>query len=103
MQSLINKAVTFFASHWKPVLGVFGGIAASIGSFFFGRNYEKKRCEKVLKKLQEVVRKHEAEILALKNEAKQTRKTRKRIAQLELEVDAYRALILELEQKKAQL
>jgi len=78
----VKSAVKFVGGHKVAFLGVLTVIGDNIRIRFY-RKKDQKVFEESLAKQQKIVRKHEAEINALKAEAEQAQEATRRVGQLE--------------------
>lgn len=64
MGSFFNKALQFLSKNWKRIVTSLGTLAAGL---FLGKSLEKHEAEKEFSKLQKVIRKQEAKLIALES------------------------------------
>lgn len=83
MGSLFNKALQFFSKNWKRIVTPLGTLAAGL---FLGKSLEKHKAEKEISKLQKVIRKHEAELIALESIQKKSFRDKRKMRELETKI-----------------
>lgn len=75
MGSFFNKALQFLSKDWKRIVTPLGTLAAGL---FLGKSLEKHEAEKEFSKLQKVIRKQEAKLIALESIQKKSFRDKKR-------------------------
>lgn len=93
MGSFFNKALQFLSKNWKRIVTLLGTLAAGL---FLGTSLEKHKAEKEISKLQKVIRKHEAELIAVESIQKKSFSDKRKIRELE-------TIIRKLEMQKESL
>lgn len=83
MGSFFNKALQFLSKNWKRIVTPLGTLAAGL---FLGKSLEKHQAEKEISKLQKVIRKHEAELIALESIQKKSVSDKRKIRELEIKI-----------------
>lgn len=83
MGSFFNKALQFLSKNWKRIVTPLGTLVAGL---FLGTSLEKHKAEKEILKLQKVIRKHEAELIALESIQKKSVSDRRKIRELETKI-----------------
>ena len=76
MGSFFNKALQFFSKNWKRIVTPLGTLAAG---FFFGNSLGKRGAETEISKLQKVIRKHEAELIAFESIQKKSFRDKRKL------------------------
>lgn len=83
MGSFFNKALQFFSKNWKRIVTPLGTLVAG---FFFGNSLGKRGAETEISKLQKVIRKHEAELIAFESIQKKSFRDKRKIRELETKI-----------------
>lgn len=83
MGSFFNKALHFLSKNWKRIVTPLGTLAAG---FFLGKSQEKHETEKEFSKLQKVIRKQEAKLIALESIQKKSFRDKRKIRELETKI-----------------
>lgn len=83
MGSFFNKALQFFSKNWKRIVTPLGTLAAGL---FLGKSLEKHEAEKEFSKLQKVIRKQEAKLIALESIQKKSFRDKRKIRELETKI-----------------
>lgn len=83
MGSFFNKAFQFFSKNWKRIVTTLGTLAAG---FFFGNSLGKRSAETEISKLQKVIRKHEAKLIALESIQKKSFSDQRKIRELKTKI-----------------
>lgn len=83
MGSFFNKALQFLSKNWKRIVTPLGTLAAGL---LLGKSLEKHKAEKEISKLQKVIRKHEAELIALESIQKKSFSDKRKIRALEIKI-----------------
>ena len=85
MGSFLSKATQLLSKNWKKLAKPFAAIVGLFGAAGIGAWIERRKAEKEKAKLTKVIRKHEAEILALESQSKQNWINKLQIKRLESE------------------
>lgn len=83
MGSFFNKALQFLSKNWKRIVTPLGTLAAGL---FLGKSLEKHEDEKEFSKLQKVIRKQEAKLIALESIQKKSFRDKRKIRELETKI-----------------
>lgn len=83
MGSFFNKAFQFLSKNWKRIVTPLGTLAAG---FFFGNSLGKRSAETEFSKLQKVIRKQEAKLIALESIQKKSFRDKRKIRGLETKI-----------------
>lgn len=83
MGSFFNKALQFLSKNWKRIVTPLGTLAAGL---FLGKSLEKHETEKEFSKLQKVIRKQEAKLIALESIQKKSFRDKRKIRELETKI-----------------
>ena len=102
MESFLNRAVRLLSKNWKKLAKPITAIASLLGAASIGAGmgafFERRRARKEKAKLEKVVRKHEAAILALEAKSKKSLMDKRRIKELENEIEGFRRQIASTEE-----
>ena len=82
MGSFFNKALQFLSKNWKRIVTSLGTLAAG----FLGKSLEKHEAEKEFSKLQKVIRKQEAKLIALESIQKKSFSDQRKIRELKTKI-----------------
>ena len=83
MGSFFNKALQFLSKNWKRIVTPLGTLAVGL---FLGKSLEKHETEKEFSKLQKVIRKQEAKLIALESIQKKSFRDKRKIRELETKI-----------------
>ena len=83
MGSFFNKALQFLSKNWKRIVTSLGTLAAGL---FLGKSLEKHESEKEFSKLQKVIRKQEAKLIALESIQKKRFSDQRKIRELKTKI-----------------
>lgn len=83
MGSFFNKAFQFLSKNWKRIVTPLGTLVAG---FFFGNSLGKRSAETEFSKLQKVIRKQEAKLIALESIQKKSFRDKRKIRELETKI-----------------